>query len=153
MRLVFPVGAGLVLGFTSLLIIARKNDEKILELTLKSPLDWLGIFRLSIALSAILAVVSFAQLWLGSEATYTISFLTGLFELHGVSLANATLFSQGQLNIDVASLSIFLGLMASLIAKISISWFISPGIFARSLSFIFCSMIGVIIFTAWIAHA
>ena len=63
----------------------------------------MGIFRFSIALGAILALVSLAELRLGKEATFTISFLTGLFELHGISLANATLFSQGQLTSDIAS--------------------------------------------------
>ncbi len=149
MRLIFGVGAGLIFGIVTLFIIASKKDNQVSELALKSPLEWMGVFRLSVTLGAILAVVSLAELWLGSEATFAISFVTGLFELHGVSLANATLFSEGRLSGDVADLSILFGLIASLVAKISISWFVSPGIFARALSAVFLPMIAIFAVFAW----
>ncbi len=152
-RLVLAVSAGLIFGFAVLFILARKKDEHVSELTLKSPLEWIGVFRLSIALGAILALVSVAELWLGSEATFTISFITGLFELHGVSLANATLFSQRQISENVAGLSILLGLIASLIAKVSMSWFLSPGIFARAISAVFLPMIAIVALVAWFTYA
>jgi uncharacterized membrane protein (DUF4010 family) len=152
MSLVLPVGAVLIFGFIALFILAQKKADQISEPAVKSPLDWIGVFRLSIALAAILASVSLAELWLGSEATFTISFLTGLFELHGVSLANATLYSQGKLSVNVATLSVLLGLVASLVAKISISWFISPGIFARALSAVFLSMIAIVVLVASLTY-
>lgn len=149
MRLILVVGGVLVFGFASLVFIAFKKGAENSEIVLKSPLDWIGVFRLSFALGGILALVSVAELWLGNQATLTISFLTGLFELHGVSLANATLHSHGKLSGDIAILSILLGLGASLLAKIAISWFISPGIFARYLSLIFFPMILIILSSVW----
>ena len=143
MRVAFPVGSGMVLGALVLYLVARKKNAASSVLTLKSPLDWQGVFRLAILLGGILGAISFAKLWFGNGATGAVSFFTGLFELHGVSLANATMFTQGQLAADAATVNILLAVVSSLLAKIAMSLTISRGPFSRYLSLVFAAMIGV----------
>lgn len=145
-----PVGAGLVACVGALVLVVRKDGQAGgAGLTLKSPLDWRGVLRLSILLAAILASISLAKLWLGDEATLALSFLTGLFELHGISLANATMYQQGHLGLGSAGLNITLALAASLVAKIVIAWIIVGGRFARWLTAVFCFMVLAIGAAAW----
>ncbi len=150
MSIVLPVMAGIILCGFCLVLLWRKQVPQASELTLKSPLDWRGVFRLSVIFGTLLAMVSIAEHWLGNEAIFTLSFLSGLFELQGISLANATLFSQNQVNIDVASRSIILAVIASLTAKVLTSWFFTRNKFAIFLTLIFVPMIVTIFFVGWL---
>lgn len=140
-KIVFPIGIIIFLSCGILFVLTRKTTEQKSDLNLRSPLDWRGVLRLSIMLGVILAVISLAELWLGDQATLTLSFLTGLFELHGVSLATATMSSNGHLNIDAAIKNIHLAVIASMTAKILISWSIDRGLFARALTAVFLLLI------------
>lgn len=133
-RLLLPMGAGLVVGGALLALLARHKEKSAASLKVKSPLDWIGVLRLAIALAAILALISFTKLWLGESASMAVSFMTGLFELHGVSLANATMFSHNQIELQTASLNIYLAIVASILAKIAIAWAISGKTFAKALT-------------------
>jgi len=149
-NLVWPLSAALAFGLISLVVVTWKKEAASANINLKSPLDWKGVFRLSFILGGILAAISIAKYWLGDSGTFAISFLTGLFELHGVSLANSTMQKQGFLTAEVASLSILLAVIASLLSKIGISWVISRGIFSRALTGIFLSMIAIIVLVGWL---
>ncbi len=151
-RIVLPTGTGLLFGAAALVGLTKQTQipSQSSGLSLKSPLEWKGVFRLSLMLGGILALISLAKLWLGDDATFALSFVTGLFELHGVALANATMFSHGQVTVEVASISILLAVIASLIAKIAISWTLCRGLFARILSAIFAAMVMMISLSAWL---
>lgn len=136
------------LGLWSLLKLLTP-DLKSDGLVLQSPLDWKGVFRLSILLGSILAVISLAKHHLGDQASYVVSFITGLFELHGVSLANATMFVHEKISLEVASLNIILAFNASLLAKIFISWSFCKNQFSRYLSILFLLMIIVSAVVLW----
>ncbi len=148
-RIVWPLVAGLIFGCISLVVLAWKKEKGDESLTLRSPLDWRGVLRLSLMLGGILAAISMAKHLLGDTGTFAASFLTGLFELHGVSLATATMYSQSYLTAQVASISILLAVVASLIAKISIVWILGRGGFARAITGIFLSMSVIIALVAW----
>lgn len=129
---------------------SKSTNTKDYDLNLKSPLDWKGVLKLSVTLAGILGLISLAKLWIGDEATTAISFLTGLFELHGVSLANATMFKQNQLSLESANFNILLAVVASLVAKLSLTWAISRnGAFAKVLTLSFTLMIIALIFTSY----
>lgn len=145
-----PILAALLAGGLILFILAWKSNGHDSGLALKSPLDWPGVLRLSLILGAILAALSLAEVWLGNQGTLVLSFVTGLFELHGVSLANATMFSQKQLGLETAKVSILLAAIASLVAKIAISWSIERKAFARTITAAFLPMAAVIVAIAWI---
>lgn len=135
--------AGIAVGALGLLSILKISspDLKADGIILKSPLDWVGVFRLSILLASILGLISITKHSFGDQASFVVSFLTGLFELHGVSLANATMFAHDKISLDVASLNILLAFNASLIAKIFMSWIFCKNKFSKYLSILFLLMI------------
>ncbi len=147
--LLTTVVAGILFCIICLALIWRKQVLQNAELILKSPLDWRGVFRLSVIFGILLAMVSAAERWLGHDAILSLSFLAGLFELQGISLANATLFSQSQVSIDVAKKCILLAITASLFAKIAVSWFFGRNKFAIVLTLIFIPMIAIIFLVGW----
>lgn len=120
---------------------------------LKSPLDWKGVLRLSILLASILALISAAKIWFGDQASFLISFMTGLFELHGVSLANATMFAQENISREAASLNILLAFNASLVSKMFMSWTLCKNKFSSYTSIIFFLMMLVSILTWWLINS
>lgn len=148
----WPAAAGIVSGAIFLFIISRKAEYKTSSLTLSSPLDWKGVLRLSILLAFILALTTLTKNILGEQATLAVSFLTALFELHGVSLANATMYKQGVLTQAGATGSIILAMIASLVAKVGISWIIEGQGFAKRISYIFIPMIFIIGSIGWLSH-
>lgn len=146
----WSVGAGLLLGLVELYFVYRKSDVPHSGLSLTSPLDWKGVIRLAVLLASILFGISVAKQWLGESASLIVSFLTGLFELHGVSLANATLFSQGQLSAKSACTSILFAAMASMVAKIVLAWLIAKGPFARGITVAFLPIIATLGVMVWL---
>ncbi len=150
MKVFLSVAAGLAIGGVALAFSVKNSHAKNMQIELKSPLDWKGVLRLSLVLAAILALISASIKLLGEGATFAVSFLTGLFELHGVTIANATMHSQGQLSTDVASLSIIFAVVASLIAKIAMSWIVDRGPFSRAITGVFVLMIIAIGATTWL---
>jgi uncharacterized membrane protein (DUF4010 family) len=133
------------------IIIGAKQDGETSVLKLKSPLDCRGVFSLSIFLAVILAAVSMAKLFFGNYGSLALSFVTGLFELQGISLANATMFTQGGLTIEIASIGIILAVLASLFIKVFFSWVITRNNYTRVLSAIFLAMSIAIVLVTWLS--
>ena len=106
---------------------------------------------ISLVFTLILGAISMAELLLGDRATFVVSFLTGLFELHGVSYANATMHSQQQLSFNAATFSILVAVNASFFAKLSAAWIIHRGAFSRWMGAIFIPMGVVIVLVAWLS--
>lgn len=150
-HLVFPVGAGVICGGIALLIIIPKHSEDYdSRIVLKSPLNWKGVLRLSLLLAIILAAISITKIWLGVRATFALSFLTGMFELHGVSLANATMYVQGHLTMDAAIISVTVAIFASFFAKLATAWIINHGAYARGITLAFLIMMVAIGLSTWL---
>lgn len=144
----------IIFGGVSLFILSRQMLFQNVGIELKSPLDWKGIIRLSVIFTLVLALISAAEHWFGKEATIAISFLTGLFELQAISLANATLFVQNQVDLHVAIQCIVAAIVASLVSKIAISWILSRNKFAICLTAVFGPMIGILLLvTSWVLSA
>ncbi len=106
---------------------ALKETE---EIKLKSPLDLKNVAGLSLFLMAILIIVNVAQLFTGELGALIVSFLTGLFELHGLSLANAVMHRENKILIEDALLNITVAMCASFMAKALIANAISRGKFS-----------------------
>ncbi|MGE4130757.1 MAG: MgtC/SapB family protein [Bdellovibrionales bacterium] len=98
---------------------------------LHSPLNWAGVLRLSVLLLAILVVIAGISKFLGARATMLVTFLTGLFELHGVTLATSTLHAQGGMESETAVAAISLAMLASLVSKLFIVLSVGSGVYRR----------------------
>lgn len=100
------------------------------DILIKSPLDLKNVASLSIFLIAILIVINVAQLFTGELGSLIVSFLTGLFELHGLSLANAVMHRENKILIQDALLNITVAMCASFVAKAIIVTAIARGKFS-----------------------
>lgn len=147
--LLVPMAATLLVGTGILYFLARNNTADDSQLNIRSPLDWKGVFRLGIALGAILALITLVKNQMGEQASMAASFVTALFELHGVSLANATMFSQNQISMKAAGLNIGLAVVASFLAKIIMAWTVGHRAFARRISVLISILIVVYLVTAF----
>lgn len=148
-RVLPAIAASLIFCGICLAFMWHKHDPQKSKLLLKSPLDWAGVFRLSVIFAFLIGLVSVAERWLGQEAILTLSFLAGLFELQGISLANATLYSQALMSLDVASQCLLLAITASLISKIATSWLINRSQFSVFMTLVFLPMIFILFMIEW----
>lgn len=135
----------------AIMLLSHKMQTQGSSVELKSPLDWKGVFRLSVLFTFVLVLISATEHWLGKEASLAVSFLTGLFELQGISLANSTLFNQNQIGLKAATECISIAVIASLLSKLIISWFFGRNKFSACMTAVFFPMIVmVILVTYWI---
>ena len=89
-----------------------------------------SIIKLAIFMAVILLIVAITKKYLGSHGILPVAFLTGLFEIHGISLATGLLVAQKQINLVDASLAMMLAFSASFVSKFILLWSLSPKQFA-----------------------
>ena len=143
-QLAMPVGAAILTALVILVILAWSGKDAKTAMTLRSPLDWRGVLRLALVFALMLAGVAFANRYLGESGSLAVSFLAGLFELHGITLANATLYAQEHISKNVVMVNTLVAITASLLAKISICWMIARNRFAYIMTAIFTSLAVVV---------
>lgn len=100
----------------------------------RNPLDLRSLAKLGAFISGLLVLASLMRNLLGAEAVGLVSFVGGLFELHGVTLATATLHAAGSLADIDTTRALLLGVLASFVSKLAIAWFLAPGRFALSMT-------------------
>lgn len=122
-KIVGPIfGAVLVgIGTTYYLVVNKGLHSPSQQMRFKSPLDIVGVLRLSVTLILVLTVVEFVQNSMGTGALYGIAFMTGLFELHSFALATASLFASSKIDTAMAIRVIYIAIIASLISKVLLS--------------------------------
>lgn len=92
-----------------------------------NPLDLKSVLQMALTISTMLLLISLANKWQGAIGTDFVSFLGGLFELHGVTFANATMFTQGQLSLETSTSTLSLAVAAAFISKILLLWILASG--------------------------
>lgn len=107
----------------------------------KSPLNLLFLFRTALLIAGTLVLIALARHFVGTEAVFIISFLTGLFEIHGISLATALLYLNQHLLISTASSILFTALLAAFLSKILLLWSLAPWRFALQTSLCLLAMV------------
>jgi len=111
-------GACLTTGVASLWFLRRRSRSQTdIPHAMGAPPNFWGVMRLALIMAAILAAVALVKRSLGSEATYALVFVSGFFELHGVTYATSTLYNQGDLTLDLAKSSLFVATTSSFFAK------------------------------------
>lgn len=139
-RLVLVVSGFFLIGLIAIFLLLRAENSAELSFELDKPLDIFSVLRLSLLLSGILGLVTLAQQYAGDLGRYAVAFISGLFEMHGVSFATATLYAQNHLTSATAFSTIEIAILASLLAKIGILWIFGRGIFRWVLTGIFLGM-------------
>lgn len=114
--------------------IYKKESTKQKLTTPPNPLDLKSITYLSLMISGMIVIVAIAKHFLGLEGVRMISFLGGLFEIHGVSLANSALFMSGKLGLIEARNALYLAIGASYITKYVFLWGTARNKFALIMS-------------------
>lgn len=149
-RALLPSLLGTLAYLSLILFLLRRNQtETHTELELKSPLDWSAVTRVSIVFSILLAMVSIAENWLGENAIFSLTFLAGIFELQGISIANATLFNQNHISIEIAVKCALLAVIASISTKVALSWFYARNKFAGAITVI---LLPLLAFLTWMSR-
>lgn len=96
----------------------------------RHPLDVRGVVKLGLAIGALLTVSAIVRRNFGPDALGLLSFAGGLFELHSVALANATLHAAGSISGAAATKVLLFALGGSFVSKIVICWTFAFGRFA-----------------------
>ncbi len=95
-----------------------------------NPLDFRGVMKLGALISGLLITSAVAQRLLGGGGIGVVSFVGGLFEVHGITLANSTMHAGGSISDLDATRGLLLAVGASLLSKVGISWALGPARFA-----------------------
>lgn len=98
------------------------------------PLNLASLFRTMFLIAATLILIAIARHFVGTEAVLIVSFLTGLFEIHGISLAAALLYLNQHLAVHTASLILFTALLAAFVSKFFLLWTLTPWRFSLKAS-------------------
>lgn len=119
---------------SSLLLLLPETNQKIPGEPLSNPLDVKSVIQLAALLAAMLILATLANQFFGKNGLFYVSFLAALFELHGISLATATLFIEKKISFSEASLSLLLALIASFISKFLLLWILAHNRFSLIVS-------------------
>ncbi|MBP9708862.1 MAG: MgtC/SapB family protein [Oligoflexales bacterium] len=108
----------------------------------QNPLDLKRAIKLGLLIFGLIVLSAFTKRILGSDALTLVSFVGGLFELQGVTYANASLHSSNALTIHEATSSLLIALVASFISKIALCWILSSWKFAMTMTSYLLAIIG-----------
>jgi uncharacterized membrane protein (DUF4010 family) len=137
-----PIISMMIVGGSSAAFILQYQKNKIrTQLTPANPLKLVSIFGTSIFIGFMLILITIAKSYVGTEGILIISFLGGLFEIHGISLATALLYLGHQLNISNAESVLYVAILASFISKFIILWSLTPYRFALYTSLFLLAML------------
>lgn len=123
--------AALALGWV---VGDRRNPSAVSHPERRHPLDIRAVLKLGAFISVLLALTAVVKSAFGAQALDLVSFVGGLFELHSVSFANATLHAAGGITKDEATKALLLALGASFVSKLAISWVLAFGRFALAMT-------------------
>ena len=149
-QLAVPIGSTIAVAAVILGFYTWKASSSSADVPLRSPLDWRGVLRLAVVFALMLAGIAVANKFFGESGSSGMSILAGIFELHGVTLANSTIFANQQMSLASAELNILLAATASLVGKTVIAWVIARNRFAYSVGAVFLVLLAVLWLAQWI---
>lgn len=138
-----PVIAMIAVGVVSaLMIYSKEGDHQKIDAP-KNPLDFRSVFYLSSVIGGMIIIVAVVKLYLGVDGVKIVSFLGALFEIHGVSLATATLYVAGKLSLLDARVTLLVALFASYITKFVLLMALSRNRFGLLTASVLLLMVGL----------
>ncbi|ARB93289.1 MgtC/SapB family protein [Legionella longbeachae] len=143
--IVAMICSGVLFAFILLRFQKAQANEQIL---LSTPLNLLSIVRTSLIIGLFLLMIAMARRIISVKGILLLSFLGGLVEIHGVSLATALLYLGNHIPIYDARFMVYIAILASYISKIILVWCFTPVRFAFDSSMLLLGMLasGVVIY-------
>ncbi len=140
--IIWPMITMMLSGILLVIVLLhyQKKTEKALTL-LATPLNLISILRTSLFIGVSLFVIAMAKRIISINGILLVSFLGGLIEIHGISLATALLYLENQLIAYDARLMLYLAVLASFISKIVLLWGLTPWRFALKESLLLLVML------------
>ncbi len=132
--LLVPIASMIAIGAGFAWAFGRKSSGRESTLPTTNPLDVRAVLKLSLLIGGMLLVVGTVQRTLGGKAVGVATFLGGLFEIHGVSLATATLQFEGKMTLPEARVGVGTAVIASFVSKWGLLWGLSDRAFAIRVS-------------------
>ena len=129
--MIFPIASMVVVGalFTILLLYYQKATI-VKPVRVLNPISLTSIIRTSLFIGLMLILIAIAKRFISIKGILFISFLGGLFQIQGISLATALLYLGHQLSSHDVTLVIYIAILASFISKFILLWSLTPSRFA-----------------------
>lgn len=135
LAILLPLGGMIFVGIiVSLMLLRHSRITERFPAEIANPLQIVPLLRITFLIAMTLIFITLAKRMVGSEAMFLISFLGGLFEIHGVSLATALLYLDQHLTLKESRLILSVAISATFISKLFLLWMFSPKSFAWKLS-------------------
>ncbi len=131
------IGVGIL---STLTLFRNKRNNNQLE-NPHNPLDIKAVLYLSCVIAGMLFLVGLTKFYFGSKGVALVTVLGGIFEVHGVSLATASLFINKHITLIEAHRNLLLALLASFIPKFILPWTLARGRFSIMMSGYMLAMI------------
>lgn len=116
------------------------------------PLNILSVFRTALFIAFTLVVIAIVKRFVGTEGVLLISFLGGLFEIHGISLATALLYLDHHLTMIAACEVLYVAILASFVSKFFLLWSLTPKRFALETSLFLLGILASGGLTYWLIY-
>lgn len=129
-EIALPIVVSSVIALGAGYLLTLRDGQKNGFPTQRNPLSLVGALKLAALLIGFIWTIGVVQHFLGDRGSQVASFLAGLGELHGVSIASASLLSNGTIQMEVAKNNVLLAALASLISKLVITWVLVRGRYA-----------------------
>lgn len=126
---IWPLIAMLVVGLVFALLMSHSHTRYIPP-TLINPVDLKSALKLAVLIFSMLVLIAIATKYLGVEGGWLAAFFGGLFELHSVTLATATIYTANKIALFPAQMMLALAVLASFISKFLLLLLISRNQFA-----------------------
>jgi uncharacterized membrane protein (DUF4010 family) len=127
LALLIPLGSLILLCASIAFYFSLKNGGHVERQIEENPLSLLSAIKLGCLIAGLIFFVHLSEHFLGNAFTQILTFLSALFELHGVVLANANLFENQNLGLEAASHDILLAVLASLVSKVLLTLVLAQG--------------------------
>lgn len=95
-----------------------------------NPINLISILRTALFIAFMLFIIAITKRYIGTQGVLFMSFLGGLVEIQGISLATALLYLDHQLMLNSAKSVLYIALFASFISKLILLWGLTPIRFA-----------------------
>lgn len=126
-------------------IFSIRNRVSSSESTQENPINLMRAIKLGVFLTSMIFLVQLVEYYFGLAFTSVLTFLGGLFEMHGVVIASASMLDSESISLSVAASTAMLAVIASMVSKVFITAFMSQGVYRKMMLPI---VIGLFAFTA-----